>query len=315
MSNSIGVPDERPDDSSFERALAAARPTAPELGRRLRLHGVLAAVLGVERPLPALERYALEQQIGAGGMGVVYRGRELASGRAVAVKLIDSRARFERARFEREVRVLRELASPRIVGYLDHGRTADGQDYLVMEWLDGEDLLARLRRGPLDVARALRLGIELARALATVHAAGITHRDVKPSNVILVGDRVDDVRLIDFGIAHAPTQGPRLTATGAMLGTPSYMAPEQIEGHADARTDVYGLGATLFEALTGRPVFAGEHPGAIVLAVLAEAPPSVSALRPDVPGAVDALVGRMLAKRPADRPVDMDAVAIELAQL
>ena len=303
------------DAATFAPALAAARPTSPELGRRLRMRAVIAAVVGVERPRPQLDGYELERQVGAGGMGVVYLGRALATGRPVAIKMIEAASGIERARFAREAAVLRALECPGVCGYLDSGTGPGGQPYLVMEWIDGEDLATRLRRGPLDVTAALHLGLALARTLTAVHAAGVVHRDLKPSNVMLAGTRLDDARVIDFGVARGGAAGARLTATGAVIGTPSYMAPEQLRGEADARTDVYGLAATMFEALTGRPVFVGGHPGAIMLAVLVEAPPSLSALRPEIPGAVDALIGRMLAKDPGDRPVDMAAVVAELAQI
>lgn len=303
------------DAATFAPALAAARPTSPELGRRLRMRAVIAAVVGVERPLPQLDRYQIERQVGAGGMGVVYLGREVATGRPVAIKTIEAAAGMERARFAREAAVLRALRCPGVCGYLDDGTAPGGQPYLVMEWIDGEDLASRLRRGPLDVTAALQLGLAVARTLVAVHAAGVVHRDVKPSNVMLVGARLDDVRVIDFGVARGGAAAARLTATGAVVGTPSYMAPEQLRGEADARTDVYGLAAMMFEALTGRPVFVGGHPGAVMLAVLVEAPPSLSALRPEIPGVVDALIGRMLAKDPRDRPVDMAAVVTELAQI
>ncbi len=162
---------------------------------------------------------------------------------------------------------------------------------------------------------ALQVLLGVSRALVAVHAAGVIHRDIKPGNVMLVGGCYDDVRVIDLGIARSTSHATQLTATGALLGTPYYMAPEQIRGHADARTDVYAVGATLFETLAGRPPFMGENAGAIVLAVLAEAPPSLHALRTDVPSAIDAVVGRMLAKDPDDRPVDMAAVVSELGQL
>lgn len=301
--------------ATFASALAVARPTARELGRQLRLRQVLSGVLGVERELPRLDRYEVVRRIGAGGMGVVYQGRELDSGRAVAIKMIEDSAGIERARFAREVTLLRGVSAPGVCAYLDHGTSPAGQAYLVMEWIDGEDLAARLRREPLDVTAALRIGLGIAQAMAGVHAAGIVHRDLKPSNVMLVGGRVDDVRVIDFGIARGAPSGSRLTATGAVVGTPHYMAPEQLRGEAEVRTDLYGLGATLFEAVAGRPVFVGAHPGAVMLAVLAEPPPSLSVLRPEVSGAVDALIGRLLAKSPDDRPADMASVATEIAQL
>jgi len=308
------VTDEPADEGTFERALMAARPAAPPQGRR-RVREALAGVLGVQAPLPTLDGYTIERQIGAGGMGVVYRGLELAGGRPVAIKVIDHEAQFERARFAREARVLRDLSCPGVIGYLDHGTMADGGDYLVMEWVDGEDLAVRLRGGPLELRAAIRIGVEIARALVAVHAAGVIHRDIKPSNVLLVNGRVDDVRVIDFGVARTAAPSIRLTATGVIVGTPYYMAPEQLRGEADARSDIYGLGAILFEALAGRRVFMGEHPGALMMAVESETAPSLSALHPEIPGAVDAVISRMLAKRPNDRQVDMAAVATELVQL
>jgi Protein kinase domain/AAA ATPase domain len=306
----------RTDDlDTFERALADAGHTAATLERRVQVQAVLEDVLGIESVPPVLDRYVIERKVGAGGMGVVFRGRAASGELPVAIKVIARSAQLERVRFAREVQMLRELACPGLVRYLDHGTTAEGLDYLVTEWLEGEDLGARLRKGTLAVHDALEVARQVARALGAIHERGIIHRDIKPANVMLVGGRLDDVRVIDLGIARSLAPSTQLTATGALLGTPHYMAPEQIRGQVDARSDVYALGATLFEMLAGRPPFVGEHAGAIVLSVLAEAPPSLGSLRRDVPGAVDAVIGRMLAKDPGDRPVDMQAVASELAQL
>ena len=304
--------------AGIEDALAAARPAMPEGGaRRMRMRAVMASVLGPELAPPMLGRYVVEAKVASGGMGVVFRGHDPDGGQPVAIKLLNASAAAERPRFTREALILRSIVHPHVVRYLDHG-VEDGLDYLVMEWLEGRDLASRLARGPLAEHDALRAALHVAQALDAAHRAGITHRDVKPSNVFLIGDRLEDLRLIDFGIARsarASHPGTRLTASGAVLGSPHYMAPEQLRGEHDARTDVYALGATLFECLTGRPPFAGAHPAAILLAVMAEPVPSVSALRSEVSPALDALLGRMLAKDMRDRPRDMAAVITELSGL
>ncbi|MCC6621847.1 MAG: protein kinase [Deltaproteobacteria bacterium] len=307
------------EPGALEDALARARPAPSEAGaQRLRMQAVMAAVLGPDVGLPTLGRWIVEAKVRAGGMGVVFRGRDPETREPVAIKLLGAEAAAERPRFSREALILRSIVHPHVVRYLDHG-VEGGLDYLVMTWLEGRDLAARLTdAGPLDVRDGLRLALAIAQALGAAHQAGITHRDVKPSNIFLVGDRLDDARLIDFGIAkstRASHPGTRLTASDAVLGSPHYMAPEQIRGEHDARTDIYGLGATLFECLTGRPPFQGNNPGALLLAVMAEPPPSAAALRPEVPASVDALLGRMLAKDLDDRPRDMTVVATELSAL
>ncbi len=304
----------------IQEALARARPAAPprEGARRLELQAVLAAVLGPEVGLPRVGRFVIEQRIGAGGMGVVFRGRDLETGAAAAIKVLGRDASQERPRFEREAKLLKAIDHPRVVRYLDDGLSDDGLVYLVMEWLEGCDLASRVASQVLDVREALSVGVQLAEALLCAHQAGIVHRDVKPSNVFLVQRRVDAVKLIDFGIARsarATLNGARLTSTGAILGSPHYMAPEQIRGHHDPRTDVYGIGATLFEGLSGRPPFLGEDATAVLLAVMAEPAPPLSMLRDDLPPGLDALIGRMLAKEVSDRPRDMAAVVAELSDL
>jgi tRNA A-37 threonylcarbamoyl transferase component Bud32 len=298
----------------FAEQLAAARPDADRgVARRLALEGVLAAVVG-DRPPPTIGRYRVEARVGAGGMGVVYRARD--DERTVAIKLLDAPLAHERARFGREARLLREVVHPHVVAYLDHGVMPEDVDYLVMEWLDGRDLGRRLQEsGPLSIADALRTVLAAARGLGAVHRAGIVHRDVKPSNLFLVGDAIDAVRVVDFGVSRALSSATHLTVSGAVVGTPSYVAPEQLRGLADTRADVYGLGAVLFECLTGRPPFVGEHVAAILSAVIAEPAPSVASFRVDVPTEVDLWVARMLEKDPDDRPRDMEAVATSVASL
>ncbi len=303
----------------LEEALAEAKPSpAPYRARRLQLQAVMAAVLGPDVGAPRLGRYVVEKRVGAGGMGVVFRGRDAETKAPVAIKVVCSDMSTERSRFEREAKVLQALDHPRVVRYWDHGSSPDGLDYLVMEWLSGCDLASCLVGQTQDVRTTLRLGIQLAEALLHAHQNGIVHRDLKPSNVFLVDGKFDSVKLIDFGIARAQRStlnGAKLTATGALVGSPHYMAPEQLRGHHDQRTDVYGLGATLFEALSGRPPFVGENIPALLLSVAAELPPSLCSLRDDIPPAVDALVSRMLAKELSDRPRDMAAVVLEFSDL
>lgn len=303
-------------DESLDALFRSAEPDgAAGFERRVGLGNVLAAVLGTPRAEARVGRFVIERKVGRGGMGVVYAARDPESGAPVAVKLLERDDPAARLRFEREAELLKTLVHPRIVRYLDHGTTDDGIDYLVMEWLEGQDLGCLLEAGPLGVRDVVQLGIEAARGLAVANAAGVVHRDVKPKNLFLVQSRLPDLRVIDFGVARPEAPGTRLTASGAVLGTPGYMAPEQLRGNADARTDVYGLGATLFECLTGRPPFRGDNPGAVLVAVMAEPVPSLAALRPEIPASLEGLITRMLAKDPRERPMNMQAVITELSDV
>ena len=225
-------------------------------------------------------------------------------------------------RFAREAQVLAELNHPAIVRYVAHGETAQGQPYLVMEWLEGEDLSQRLTRLRLSVRESLDVARRVAEALAAAHARGVVHRDVKPSNVLLVEGLPARAKLIDFGIVRreltgmAPTAQP-MTRTGAVMGTVGYMSPEQAIGdkNLDARADVFALGCLLFQCLTGEPVFSGDHVVAVLAKGLREEAPRVRALRPELPAALDALVARMLSKDRAARPEHGAAVLTELVAL
>jgi serine/threonine protein kinase len=181
-------------------------------------------------------------------MGTVYRALDRLSGAPVALKLPNA----AHARALAEADALAALDHPAIVRLVAHGFTDDGNPFLAMEWLEGEDLAARLERSPLGAADAL-LGARVAGALAAAHAAGMVHRDLKPSNLFLVGGEVAAAKLVDFGIARAPRAGTRLTATGMLIGTPGYMAPEQARGDREIgpATDLFALGAVLFECLAG----------------------------------------------------------------
>ncbi|WP_433930022.1 serine/threonine-protein kinase PknK [Sorangium cellulosum] len=263
------------------------------------------------------QRYLIERVAAQGGMGRVYRALDRHTGRPVAVKVLDPE-QVDAPRFRREATLLAELLDPRIVRYVDHGETTAGEPYLAMEWLDGEDLASRLRRGQaLGVAESVRLARRAAEALDVAHARGVVHRDVKPGNLFLVGGRPEEVKVIDFGIALVTTDPQRVTRTGASLGTLGYMAPEQARGERalSPRVDVFALGCVLFECLAGRPPFPGDLGLSILARILIEQAPRVAAIAPGIPPALDDLVARMLAKHAAERPRDGREVAEALAAL
>ncbi|WP_437820930.1 serine/threonine-protein kinase [Sorangium sp. So ce1078] len=263
------------------------------------------------------DRFEIESLAGSGGMGDVYRARDRWTEETVAIKILRNSGIIESGRFAREVRALSALQYPGIVRYIADGVTDTQEMYLAMEWLAGETLSQRLTRAELTHAESMALGVRIAAALGIVHREGIVHRDLKPSNIFLAGAAVEGVTLIDFGIARVSGADPRLTATGAMLGTPGYMAPEQARGEpdVDARADIFSLGCVLFKCLTGRPPFQGLDPLSVALKIVLEEPPRLRELRPEIPAALEALVAQMLSKSPHRRPSDGDAVAAELAAL
>jgi tetratricopeptide (TPR) repeat protein len=262
-------------------------------------------------------RFEVEAAIGAGGMGVVYRAFDHRAESPVAIKILRGDLPMEVLRFERESAALAELHHPGIVRHVAHGATPDGDRYLVMEWLEGEDLKQRLARLPLSAAESLTVLRGAAAALAVAHARGWVHRDVKPGNLFLVGRRFERVVLLDFGIVRLFDGSDPLTGAGALVGTPGYMAPEQAKGlpARDARTDVFSLGCVLFECLTGRRAFKGASVVALLAKVQVQEVPSVRKLRPDLPEALDALVSRMLARAPEDRFADAAEVVRALDAL
>ncbi|HWO23957.1 MAG TPA: protein kinase [Kofleriaceae bacterium] len=262
------------------------------------------------------DRFAIERRLGEGGMGEVFRARDPASGESVAIKVISDAGSLRAARFAREAATLAELDHPSIVRYVTHGVTASGELFLAMEWLEGEDLKARLGRAPLTVGESVALATRVAAALGAAHARGIVHRDLKPGNLFLVGGRVDQVKILDFGIALREGQTP-LTQTGVTTGTPMYMAPEQARtgGVIDARADVFALGCVLFQCLIGVPPFSGDTAPAILAKILFGKAPRLRALWPEAPEDLDALVAQMLAKEPTLRPSDGANLAAALAAL
>lgn len=273
------------------------------------------------------DRFEVEALAGAGAMGQVYRARERASGHAVALKVLKAEARRAAVRFAREAQVLAELDHPAIVRHVAHGSLPSGDLYLAMEWLDGEDLAQRLRRGPLSIPEALTLARRLADALAVAHATKLVHRDIKPSNIFLPAGRAEHAKLLDFGIVHMLSGPWSLTRAGGLIGTPGYMSPEQARGErvVDRRSDVFSLGCVLYEALAGEPPFndrCGAHdaePGDDLVAVLARVlfsePRPLQGRRSDVPEELNDLVHRMLAKNPDERPADGTALRAWLLSL
>ncbi|HEX3771590.1 MAG TPA: protein kinase [Polyangiaceae bacterium] len=288
---------------------------------------------------PLAGRFVIEREVGRGGVGIVYRARDEVTGAPVALKVIALPGvdAGEEARFRREGRVLAGLRHRGIVQVVAFGQLDDGQPYIAMEWLEGEDIAQRQRRSRLPLSQCVSIAADVADALAAAHAAGIVHRDVKPSNVFLVGSASGGasapppssapasserdpslppppfhVKLVDFGVASA--EDAKLTRTGAIVGTPAYMAPEQArgDGEVDARADLYALGATLFEMIAGRPPHVGPTPIAILARLVTTPAPHLSEVVPDVPLRLEAIVSRLLATAPAERPASAREVAHEL---
>jgi tetratricopeptide (TPR) repeat protein len=267
------------------------------------------------------DRFVVEAFAGSGGMGTIHRAKDLLTGQAVAIKVMASEGRGDESRFAQEVSLLAELSHPAIVRYVGHGATALGTPFLAMDWLDGEDLAARLARAPLTAAESIAVMRRACEGVAVAHAIGVVHRDLKPSNLFLVGHEPAELKVLDFGIARhgdaARTVTQPGTLPGTLLGTVGYMSPEQAmgPGEVDARADVFALGCVLFECLTGRAAFVGSHAVAVLAKVLREDPPPVSELRPELGKSFDALVGRLLEKNPEQRLRDAAAVLSALDQL
>lgn len=256
--------------------------------------------------------YEILSAIGAGGMGEVYKARDTRLSRMVAIKVLPEHLASNaeaRQRFEREAQAVSSLNHPHICTLYDVGRQ-DGSDYLVMEYLEGETLAARLRKGPLPAPQALEYGVQITMALAEAHKQDVFHRDLKPGNIMLTKT---GAKLLDFGLAKLaraeaapgadqPTVSADLTAKGTLLGTLPYMAPEQLEGkEADARSDIFAFGAVIYEMLAGRRAFEGKSQASVMAAILEHDPPPISTLQPLTPPALDRVTKTCLAKDPDDR--------------
>src|SRR4051794_37516762 len=303
----VDEPDDRtrqkPFDALEQRGMDRAVPPGVPPGSPL---------VSPRADLPArVGHYAIERKLGQGGMGVVYMAHDERLRRTVAVKMISSVAGDEqvRQRFWREARAAASVNHPNICQIYEIGED-HGRLFIAMELLDGEVLTERLQRGALTVDEALPIAFGMLAALSALHARGIVHRDLKPSNVFVTRH---GVKVLDFGLAHLepePSLDPTLALTGAgiLMGTPKYMAPEQISGEpVDYRCDLFAAGSIIFEMLAGRPAFGGPTLVDILHATLHEQPPALTGTA--AVAAVDRVIHSALAKRPADRLMSADAMA------
>jgi len=268
-------------------------------------------------------RYNVSAKIGQGGMGTVYLAEQVSVGRKVALKVLQGSYASDDefiGRFRREARLAASLNHKNIVTIYDFDQGNDGSLFIAMEYLHGEKLSDVIRRdGSLDVSRAIRMGLQIAEGLEAAHRTGVIHRDIKPDNIMVVGNRgAEEVKLMDFGIARLMDTGTmsNLTRTGMIMGTPAYMAPEQAEGSAiSEKTDIYALGIVLYEMLSGSVPFKASTPSAVLIKHLQETPAPLRKLRREVPAGLESLVMRSLEKKPQKRPRDMQEIAKELQKL
>jgi serine/threonine-protein kinase len=307
------LPEVRQRWQEFCRIDAQVRVLLPELGTTPRDD----AVPSVPHPagLPRVPGYEVEAVLGRGGVGVVYRARHLRLGRPVALKMLlagDTAGPSERAWFQREAEAVANLRHANIVQVYDVGEQ-DGRPYFTMELIEGGSLAEKLAGVPQPAREAAALVVTLAEAVSAAHQSGILHRDLKPGNVLLTADGTP--KISDFGLARRVEGGERLTQSGALLGTPSYMAPEQARGRTQALgppVDIYALGAILYELLTGRPPFRGETAADTVVQVLSQEPVPPSRLNPRVPRDLETICLKCLHKEPPRRYASAAALAKDL---
>ncbi len=265
------------------------------------------------------DRYELRQHAARGGMADVYHGWDRRLSREVAIKILRPELSADDEyvdRFRDEARTAARLSHPNIVAVYDTG-SDQGDAYMVMEWVDGPTLAQVIRAdSPLAIDRACRIGAGIAAGLQYAHDNGVTNRDVKPSNVLIAP--TGHAKVTDFGIAKAPEQSTVDTMTGVVLGTPAYLSPEQLTGRpADARSDVYGLGAVLYEMVTGRKPFVGDTPAEVVGNVLHSRPTRPSTINPNVPPSFEGILSKALARDPDARyqsAADLRADLLEAAE-
>ena len=249
-----------------------------------------------------VSHYRILERLGGGGMGIVYRAQDTRLDRTVALKFLPMEWCQEsllRERFTREARAASTLDHPHICTVFDIGETPEGQLFIAMAYCPGETLKERILRGSMPIDEAIGIAIQIAEALETAHEGGTVHRDIKPAN-ILITDR-DQVKVVDFGLAKLAGEAT-VTRKGSVIGTPAYMSPEQATGdEADGRSDLWALGAVLYEMVTGRRAFAADHEQAILLAITTSDPTPIDNLRPEVPAEVQRIIRRCLKRQPQDR--------------
>src|SRR5689334_1372972 len=260
------------------------------------------------------DRYELEELVGTGGMSSVYRAHDSLLERHVALKVMHEQLLGEGEhveRFRREARLAAQLSHPNIVTVIDRGEQ-EGRQFIVFEYVEGENLKALVEReAPLAEREAIKLALQVADGLAFAHAHGLVHRDVKPQNVLLTED--GRAKVTDFGIARSIDVQHGLTQTGTVMGTSDYISPEQARGgQVDASSDIYSLGAVLYELLTGDVPFPGDNFVSVAMRHINDPPPSVRERRPELSPRVDAAIRKAMAKDPDDRFPTMEAFAAEL---
>ncbi len=264
--------------------------------------------------------YVVVMRVADGAMGRVYEGRHVTTRQKVAIKVLHAdvaRDRVAVERFKREYETAQEIDSRHVVRVIDFGGTGDGSFYLTMEYLEGEELGALLRReGAQPLARVVRILAQVALGLTDAHAIGVVHRDLKPDNLFLVSTpEGDDVRILDFGSVKLQMEtGPKLTAFGTTLGSPYYMSPEQAMGKADVdnRTDVFALAAITYEMLTGRIAFDGAAVAQILMKIMKESPAPLASVRQGLPASLDDVIDAGLAKEKGARHADALAFAADV---
>ena len=317
----LGCPNSLPEDALRTAAVDSTDGSTPRVREEYDPTDAVRAVLDptdVADALGRLDHYEVLEVVGRGGFGTVLRARDTKLGRDVALKLLAPRMAAHpdaRRRFVREARAAAAIHSDHVVAV--HAVRDDGPvPYLVMEFVGGGTLADRLRGGPLPPREAARVGAEVARGLAAAHARGLVHRDVKPANILLEAD-TGRARITDFGLARDPADDDvRVTADGALVGTPAYMSPEQARSRPiDARTDLFSLGVVLYQATTGELPFRGGDVLGMLSALALDAPAAPAAKNPRVSAALSALVMRLLAKDAANRPASAAAVADELGRI
>jgi Tol biopolymer transport system component len=299
------------DDPELRREVASILETQSELATTLE---TMPLGKGTTLEGQSLGHYQIERRLGEGGMGVVYRARDTALDRLVALKFLAphlSASPEAKLRLANEAKAASSLDHPNICTIYEIDETPDGQLYIAMAFREGETLKRRIARGPIPVPEALELWTQMARGLSRAHDQGIVHRDIKPANVLVGED--GSVKILDFGLAKV-AESAQLTRTGTTMGTAAYMSPEQAAGGAvDARTDVWSAGVVLYEMLAGRRPFPADNEQAVIHGILHRDPEPLASIRPEVPRQVERVVTRMLGKRPEERYARIDEAIAELA--
>jgi len=302
-------------------AMLAAHEVAGSFGDA----GVVAPGIRHLAPGTEIGGYRIQELIGSGGMGEVYRARDIQLGRSIALKVLPARESATPNRFEQEARAASALSHPNVCHVYALGLTPAGQQFIAMEYVEGETLGKRLAGGPLKIRDALDIAIQIASALSASHAVGVIHRDVKPDNVMITSDGL--VKVLDFGLAKmtaplagdsedGPTRTVAQTRAGMIVGAVAYMSPEQAEGKTvDARSDIFSFGSVLYEMVTGQRAFQGDSPLSTLTAVLREEPKPLSNISADLPRELERVLTRCLQKAPERRWQAMADVTVALREL